>query len=94
MTLDICVTTCAVKKFLYEIRCFSFVSMLKKNDIKKTKPRRVYSFSSNKERKVPAKKETGLGEMCFLWRKLTSIALCEISRFQPCFSSFQNNFFF
>ena len=42
MTSDICVTMCAVKKFLFEfceIPCFSFVSMLKKYIyIKKTRP--------------------------------------------------------
>ena len=44
--------------------------------------------SSNTESKVLAKKDLG-------WmREVFSYSLCKISRSQPRFSSFQNNFFF
>ena len=57
MTSDICVTLCAVKKFVFcvcEIRC------LKKRYKKKTDPD-LSTVSSNSESEVPAKKRTWAG---------------------------------
>ena len=61
MTSDISVTMCAIKKFsstslFCEIRCVSFVLMLKK----KTMPKKInpdeYLVSSSNKSEVPAKK--------------------------------------
>ena len=42
--------------------------------------------SSNNESEVQAKKELG-------WVRVFYYAFCKISRFQPCFFSFQDKFF-